>query len=60
VSWLIFPAPIMICLTLSMKLLALGVRLIGGLFGYLLNLIVENYKLKSLSFYPLVVFSGSM
>nr|QTX96604.1 NADH dehydrogenase subunit 5 [Macrobrachium rosenbergii]QTX96617.1 NADH dehydrogenase subunit 5 [Macrobrachium rosenbergii]UPO69326.1 NADH dehydrogenase subunit 5 [Macrobrachium rosenbergii]UVU21267.1 NADH dehydrogenase subunit 5 [Macrobrachium rosenbergii] len=60
VSWLVFPAPVMICLTLSVKLLALIVSLIGGFVGYILNLMVENYKLKSLSLYPVVVFSGSM
>jgi len=50
----------MICLTLSIKLLALAVSFIGGGVGYLLNIIVENYKLKSLGSYPVVVFSGSM
>ncbi|YP_004221776.1 NADH dehydrogenase subunit 5 (mitochondrion) [Macrobrachium nipponense] len=60
VSWLVFPSPTMICLTLSMKLLALVVSLVGGFIGYVLNLMVENYKLNSLQFYPVVVFSGSM
>nr|QFQ01305.1 NADH dehydrogenase subunit 5 [Plesionika sindoi] len=59
-SWLIFPAPSMICLSLTFKLLALLVSLIGGLIGYLLNMMVVNYTLKSLSSYSLVVFAGSM
>lgn len=59
-SWLIFPAPYIICLSLDFKILALAVRVVGGLIGYLLNLIVVNYSLKSLIRYKLVVFAGSM
>nr|QVL28863.1 NADH dehydrogenase subunit 5 [Pandalus prensor] len=59
-SWLIFPAPHMICLSLGFKLLALVVSVLGGLVGYLLNMMMVNYLLKSLSNYNLVVFSGSM
>nr|QBS48163.1 NADH dehydrogenase subunit 5 [Pandalus hypsinotus] len=59
-SWLIFPAPHMICLSLGFKLLALIVSVLGGLIGYMLNMMMVNYLLKSLSNYNLVVFSGSM
>nr|YP_010546131.1 NADH dehydrogenase subunit 5 [Plesionika edwardsii]UYG50021.1 NADH dehydrogenase subunit 5 [Plesionika edwardsii] len=59
-SWLIFPAPNMICLSLDFKLLALIVSVIGGMIGYMLNILVVNYSLKSLSNYSLVVFAGSM
>nr|YP_009554115.1 NADH dehydrogenase subunit 5 [Bitias brevis]QBA19626.1 NADH dehydrogenase subunit 5 [Bitias brevis] len=59
-SWLIFPAPCMICLSLDFKLLALIVSVLGGLGGYLLNMMSVNYTLKSLGSYSLVVFAGSM
>nr|YP_010926813.1 NADH dehydrogenase subunit 5 [Procletes levicarina]WKF54320.1 NADH dehydrogenase subunit 5 [Procletes levicarina] len=59
-SWLIFPAPCMICLSLDFKLLALIVSVLGGAVGYLLNMMVVNYTLKSLESYSLVVFAGSM
>jgi len=59
-SWLIFPAPSMICLRLDFKLLALIVRVLGGLAGYLFNIIFVNYTLKSLARYSVVVFAGSM
>lgn len=59
-SWLIFPAPHIICLRLEFKLLALIVRVLGGLIGYILNMMIVNYLLNSLRNYNLVVFSGSM
>nr|YP_009407039.1 NADH dehydrogenase subunit 5 [Typhlatya garciai]ASA39588.1 NADH dehydrogenase subunit 5 [Typhlatya garciai] len=59
-SWLVFPSPWMICLPWGLKLLALVVSLIGGFIGYILNMMVESYRLSSLSNYTVVVFVGSM
>lgn len=59
-AWLIFPSPYIICLPLGVKLLALLVRVLGALVGYLLNNINVNYSLISLKRYTLVVFSGSI
>ena len=59
-SWLIFPSPSMICLTLEVKCLALIVRAVGGLIGYILNIIRVSFSLISLVVHPLVRFSGSM
>nr|YP_010261221.1 NADH dehydrogenase subunit 5 [Eiconaxius baja]UIB39162.1 NADH dehydrogenase subunit 5 [Eiconaxius baja] len=59
-SWLIFPDSYLICLTFMFKMLTLLVSFVGGLFGYLFNLMKFQYKLKSLFSYPMVVFSGSM
>ena len=59
-SWLIFPSPTVICLTLGFKCLALIVSVIGGLVGYLLNMVAVSFSLLSLVVYPLVTFSGSM
>ena len=59
-SWVIFPSPSIICISLDFKLLALLVRGVGGLIGYILNLTSVNYSLMSLNSYSLVVFSGSI
>nr|YP_010230784.1 NADH dehydrogenase subunit 5 [Oplophorus spinosus]QSV10494.1 NADH dehydrogenase subunit 5 [Oplophorus spinosus] len=59
-SWLIFPAPYMICLSFEFKILALVVSGIGGLVGYLLNMLTVNYMLTSLNNYFIVIFAGSM
>nr|QFG40119.1 NADH dehydrogenase subunit 5 [Alpheus randalli] len=59
-SWLMFPCPSMICMSLSFKLLALLISAIGGFIGYMLNMISVNYSLMSIKNYGLVVFSGSM
>nr|ASS30708.1 NADH dehydrogenase subunit 5 [Birgus latro] len=59
-SWLIFPEAYVVCLSPFMKSLVLVVSIVGGLMGYLLNIMNVNFKLNSLGFYPLVVFSGSM
>nr|QPL15865.1 NADH dehydrogenase subunit 5 [Acanthephyra sp.] len=59
-SWLIFPSPYMICLTFEFKVLALVVSLIGGVVGYLLNMMTVNYLLSSIKQYYLVIFAGSM
>nr|QFK69677.1 NADH dehydrogenase subunit 5 [Parapenaeopsis tenella] len=59
-SWLIFPCPYMICMSLGFKVLALAVSAIGGAIGYLLNLGVVSYGLNSLKNYTITVFGGSM
>ena len=59
-SWAIFPAPIIICLTLRVKILPLMVRVVGALVGYFLNLIRRIGKLISLKAYNLVTFAGSI
>ena len=58
--WLIFPTPYIICIRLFMKTLALTVRVLGGIIGYLFNFIIVNYNLNSLSHYKYVLFVGSM
>ena len=50
----------MICLTPVVKCLALIVSVVGGLIGYLLNVVAASFSLISLVIHPLVVFSGSM
>nr|YP_009128691.1 NADH dehydrogenase subunit 5 [Lyreidus brevifrons]AJR19296.1 NADH dehydrogenase subunit 5 [Lyreidus brevifrons] len=59
-SWLMFPDPYMICMSSFMKLLVILVSLLGGVSGYLLNMMTLNYSLKSLSYYSIVVMMGSM
>nr|YP_009512807.1 NADH dehydrogenase subunit 5 [Metapenaeus affinis]AXK15199.1 NADH dehydrogenase subunit 5 [Metapenaeus affinis] len=59
-SWLIFPCPYMICMSLGFKTLALSVSLVGGAIGYMLNLMAVNYSLNSLKSYGSTVFLGSM
>uniref|UniRef100_UPI003001AC48 NADH dehydrogenase subunit 5 n=1 Tax=Gnathophyllum americanum TaxID=390955 RepID=UPI003001AC48 len=59
-SWLIFPAPSMICLSFFLKLTPLLVCILGMFVGYMLNLMVVNSNIKSLLLYKVVVFSGSM
>lgn len=59
-SWLLFPSPVIICLSPFFKLLALIIRFTGGVVGYMLNIIMVRYSLKSIEFYPLISFAGSM
>nr|QAA11060.1 NADH dehydrogenase subunit 5 [Stenopus scutellatus] len=59
-SWLIFPYPDMICMQVFIKLLALLVSILGAVTGYILSLFSSSEHLKSLQFYSIVVFSGSM
>nr|QXG19161.1 NADH dehydrogenase subunit 5 [Drosophila busckii] len=59
-NWLIFPVPYMICLPIYMKLLTLFVCIFGGIFGYLIS-VMNLYSLnKSLKFYKISSFLGSM
>nr|UFZ13236.1 NADH dehydrogenase subunit 5 [Orohermes crepusculus] len=59
-SWLIFPSPIMICLPLFLKVLALLVSVLGGWLGYELSKFKLSWYSSSLKFYKFVSFSGSM
>uniref|UniRef100_A0AAU7YV56 NADH-ubiquinone oxidoreductase chain 5 n=1 Tax=Rhaphidophora duxiu TaxID=3229864 RepID=A0AAU7YV56_9ORTH len=59
-SWILFPTPVMICLPLLLKLLALLVSVFGGYFGYELSKFALSYDLQSLKNYLLVSFLGSM
>nr|YP_010713875.1 NADH dehydrogenase subunit 5 [Glyphocrangon regalis]WDD39095.1 NADH dehydrogenase subunit 5 [Glyphocrangon regalis] len=58
--WMILPSPEMICLSLEFKLLVLLVSILGGILGYIMNNMNLSYTLKSIKFYELVTFSGSM
>nr|UOU85130.1 NADH dehydrogenase subunit 5 [Tipula paludosa] len=59
-SWLIFPTPDMICLPLQLKMLTLFVCIFGALVGYLISNISLKFYNKSLSYYKMSHFSGSM
>nr|YP_009502924.1 NADH dehydrogenase subunit 5 [Spongiocaris panglao]AXG21501.1 NADH dehydrogenase subunit 5 [Spongiocaris panglao] len=59
-SWLIFPYPNMICMSLLIKLLIMGVSILGAVFGYVLNLFSTSEQLKSFFLYFMVVYFGSM
>nr|QXT45819.1 NADH dehydrogenase subunit 5 [Stenacron interpunctatum] len=59
-SWILFPTPVMVCLPVMLKTLALSVSLLGGWLGYEMAKFSLAQELKSLSFYPSVAFMGSM
>lgn len=59
-NWLIFPYPYIICLPLYIKLLTLFVCIRGGLFGYLISFIKLYNLNKSLIYYNLTIFLGSI
>nr|YP_010533958.1 NADH dehydrogenase subunit 5 [Condylostylus luteicoxa]UXX49972.1 NADH dehydrogenase subunit 5 [Condylostylus luteicoxa] len=59
-SWLIFPTPYMICLPSYLKLLTLVVCLLGGFMGYLISSVKLYFFNKSLIYYKLSWFLGSM
>ena len=59
-SWRLFPECYIICLRSFMKRAVILVRLLGGLIGYLLNIIRVNYNLKSINNYRSIVIIGSM
>nr|UEV85628.1 NADH dehydrogenase subunit 5 [Thalamita sima] len=59
-SWSLFPECYMICLSGFMKMLVMMVSILGGLIGYMLNIMSVNYHLKSLYNYNKVVMMGSM
>nr|UPX88636.1 NADH dehydrogenase subunit 5 [Heptagenia sulphurea] len=59
-SWILFPTPVMVCLPLGLKTLALTVSVAGGWLGYEMAKFSLSQELKSLNFYTSVVFMGSM
>nr|BDL61486.1 NADH dehydrogenase subunit 5 [Arcotheres sp. GK-2022] len=59
-SWVIYPECYMICLNWWMKNMVLSVSVLGGVSGYMLNLMSMNYVLLSRVMYQLAAFSGSM
>nr|YP_010320619.1 NADH dehydrogenase subunit 5 [Myra affinis]UJP67370.1 NADH dehydrogenase subunit 5 [Myra affinis] len=59
-SWVLFPEPYMVCMSLTMKLLVLVISGMGALFGYIFNLMNLNYKLMGVKFYESSSFLGSM
>nr|ASN66009.1 NADH dehydrogenase subunit 5 [Scarites buparius] len=59
-SWILFPIPIMICLPLEMKMLALFVSIIGAWIGYELSKFSISWLSNSLKFYHYSYFFGYM
>lgn len=59
-SWIIFPEAYIICLTPFIKRLVLLLVGLGGVTGYMLNVMSVNFNLISLKFYSWVVVSGSI
>jgi len=59
-SWLIFPAPDIICLPRHLKLLTLFVCIVGAFSGYLISNVSLYFSNKTLNFYQVGVFSGSI
>nr|YP_006575876.1 NADH dehydrogenase subunit 5 [Calosoma sp. BYU-CO241]ACZ58525.1 NADH dehydrogenase subunit 5 [Calosoma sp. BYU-CO241] len=58
--WLIFPTPIMICLPMELKMLALFVSMIGAWIGYEMAKFSMNWISNSLKFYGYSYFFGFM
>nr|YP_010710256.1 NADH dehydrogenase subunit 5 [Dyscolus arauzae]WCS91705.1 NADH dehydrogenase subunit 5 [Dyscolus arauzae] len=59
-SWFIFPTPIMICLPIELKTLALAVSMIGAWLGYELSKFSISWLSNSLKFYQYSYFFGFM
>lgn len=59
-SWVLVPESYMIYLRLSLKLAALAVRVVGGVLGYMLNIININYIIISMKEFRLARFIRSM
>nr|YP_010710230.1 NADH dehydrogenase subunit 5 [Dyscolus oopteroides]WCS91668.1 NADH dehydrogenase subunit 5 [Dyscolus oopteroides] len=59
-SWFIFPTPVMICLPLELKTLALSVSVIGAWLGYELSKFSISWLSNSLKFYQYSYFFGFM
>nr|AMP43814.1 NADH dehydrogenase subunit 5 [Suragina sp. KW-2016] len=59
-NWLIFPIPDMICLPSYLKLLTLFVCIMGGIFGYLISNVSLYFINKSLLYFFISSFLGSM
>nr|AVN67738.1 NADH dehydrogenase subunit 5 [Eurycotis opaca] len=59
-SWISFPTPLLICLPLYLKTLALLVSFTGGWLGYEISSININTNLLSMKYYIYSSFMGSM
>nr|CDN85590.2 NADH dehydrogenase subunit 5 [Cherax destructor] len=59
-AWVVFPESYMICLSFFFKVLALLVSVVGGLLGYVINMMSVSSSLKSMGLYWYVMFMGSM
>nr|YP_009689663.1 NADH dehydrogenase subunit 5 [Runchomyia reversa]QEE94392.1 NADH dehydrogenase subunit 5 [Runchomyia reversa] len=59
-NWLMFYNNLMICLPFLMKMLTLVVCILGGIFGYLISNISFFFFNKSLNYYKVSFFVGSM
>nr|UOU84909.1 NADH dehydrogenase subunit 5 [Microchrysa flavicornis] len=59
-NWLIFPVPDVIVLPYYLKMLTLFVCIVGGVTGYLISNVSLYFFNKSLSFYSMTMFMGSM
>nr|YP_010710295.1 NADH dehydrogenase subunit 5 [Dyscolus fusipalpis]WCS91863.1 NADH dehydrogenase subunit 5 [Dyscolus fusipalpis] len=59
-SWFIFPTPVMICLPIELKTLALTVSVIGAWLGYELSKFSLSWLSNSLKFYQYSYFFGFM
>nr|YP_009447607.1 NADH dehydrogenase subunit 5 [Carabus lafossei]ATY70039.1 NADH dehydrogenase subunit 5 [Carabus lafossei] len=58
--WLIFPTPVMICLPIELKMLALFVSIIGAWLGYEMAKFSVSWVSNSLKFYNYSFFFGFM
>nr|QRW36352.1 NADH dehydrogenase subunit 5 [Hydroporus sp. IBE<ESP> AN585] len=58
--WLIFPTPMIICLPIWMKMMALFVSIIGGWMGYEISKFYMSWISKTLMFYNMSFFLGYM
>nr|QXU57671.1 NADH dehydrogenase subunit 5 [Cherax setosus] len=59
-AWVVFPESYMICLGFFLKILALLVSVMGGLLGYVVNMVSVSSGMKATGLYCYVVFMGSM
>nr|QNE85931.1 NADH dehydrogenase subunit 5 [Euphylidorea dispar] len=59
-SWLMFSSSDIICLPFSMKILTLLICFMGGLIGYIISIVSLKFYNKSLNFYKISYFLGSM
>nr|APT41421.1 NADH dehydrogenase subunit 5 [Brumptomyia travassosi] len=58
--WLIFPSPYMICLPHSLKFLTIMICFLGAVFGYLISFVKLFFVNKSLLYFKMSWFLGSM
>nr|ACA21295.1 NADH dehydrogenase subunit 5 [Shinkaia crosnieri] len=59
-SWMIFPEVYLIFMSFYMKMLVLILSIVGGIFGYMMNMMSLSYGLMSLYMYESSFFGGLM